>query len=94
MQPLSSPNLRIHYVGSTSIPGLKAKPIIDIDIDIDIDIAAKDSPPGGLIISRLELIGHTNKGEAGTASRFWFVKGVPRTFHFDWCSWNGCLTLV
>ena len=81
-------NLRIHHVGSTSIPGLRAKPIIDINIE------SKEFPPGGATINKLDSIGYTNKGEAGITGRHWFVKGDPRTFHLHWCPCNGSVTLA
>ena len=56
----------IQHVGSTAIPGLFAKPILDIDIIID----HKDLL---LPISlNLEKLGYKNKGEQGIEGRFAF----------------------
>lgn len=54
---LGSLALRIEHVGSTSVPGLAAKPIIDIDTVIP---AASDLPAA---IERLEAIGYSHRGE-------------------------------
>jgi GrpB-like predicted nucleotidyltransferase (UPF0157 family) len=56
----------IQHVGSTSIPGLPAKPILDIDIII---AEAKILPQ---ITERLQKLGYTCKGEQGIAGRFAF----------------------
>lgn len=56
----------IQHVGSTSIPGMPAKPILDIDIIIQ----HKDIVPP--ITAQLESIGYFNKGEQGVAGRFAF----------------------
>ena len=54
---LGSLALRIEHMGSTSVPGLAAKPIIDIDTVIRV---AGDLPA---TIERLEAIGYNHRGE-------------------------------
>jgi GrpB-like predicted nucleotidyltransferase (UPF0157 family) len=56
----------IEHVGSTAIPGMMAKPILDIDI-----IPEKE---GSLlqISKKLEQVGYISKGEQGIAGRFAF----------------------
>lgn len=61
-----SPQFDIQHVGSTSIEGLYAKPILDIDIIIENNGLLKD------ISSRLEKIGYNSKGEQGIPGRFAF----------------------
>lgn len=56
----------IEHVGSTSIPGLIAKPVLDVDIII-ID---KSQLQG--IILQLTKLGYINKGDQGIAGRFAF----------------------
>jgi GrpB-like predicted nucleotidyltransferase (UPF0157 family) len=53
----------IEHVGSTSVPGLAAKPILDVDIVID--------PPHKLpaVINCLTSIGYTHQGDLGIAGR-------------------------
>ncbi len=55
--------LRIEHVGSTSVEGLSAKPIIDIDVVIS-DYSVFDS-----IISRLSTIGYIHEGDLGIKDR-------------------------
>ena len=65
-QELKGFDCSIQHVGSTAIPGLCAKPILDIDIIIS-NKALLDG------ISRsLENLGYKNKGEQGIAGRFAF----------------------
>lgn len=54
----------IEHVGSTSIPGMKAKPVIDLDIIIENDdsIFKKN-------ISKLEKIGYIHLGNMGITGR-------------------------
>jgi|GEM_PF-157921 len=66
----------IHHIGSTSVPGLAAKPIIDILIEVD-DIAIFDQ-----FNSDFELLGYDCKGEFGIAGRRHYQKGGDdRTYH-------------
>lgn len=75
----------IHHVGSTSIPGLCAKPIIDICIESEI------YPPNETVIGALAQLGFTYHGEAGVPGRHWFAKGAPRTHHLHWCAVNSVI---
>jgi len=68
----------IHHIGSTAIPGIYAKPIIDILVEVS-DINAVDTYNAGL-----SLLGYQPKGEFGIAGRRYFQKGsdkVRRTHH-------------
>lgn len=60
--------LAIEHVGSTAVPGLAAKPIIDIDVVI----AAETDLP--LAAGRLASIGYAHKGEQGVAGRHAFSR--------------------
>lgn len=68
--------LRIDHVGSTSVPGLAAKPIIDIDIVVAAD---EDVQP---VIERLASIGYRWRGDLGVEGRQAFrppeEDGLPR----------------
>ena len=72
--------MHIHHVGSTTVPGLLAKPVIDIAVE------AEPYPPGNDILDKLAAIGYTNKGESGVSGRTWFIKGTPREFHLHVCA--------
>ena len=55
--------LRIEHVGSTSVEGLSAKPIIDIDVVI------KDYSVFEEVVSALGTIGYRHEGDLGIAGR-------------------------
>lgn len=65
--------LDIQHIGSTAIPGLIAKPILDLAIAVENFEAAT------VCIQPLELLGYQYKGEFGIPRRHYFVKGNPRT---------------
>lgn len=54
---------RIEHVGSTAVPGLPAKPIIDLDVVI---AARADLPE---VITRLAALGYRHEGDLGIAGR-------------------------
>lgn len=62
----------IQHIGSTSVPGLAAKPIIDILLGLEI-------PPKPDQISSLEALGYLYLGEFGIPGRHYFRRGMPRT---------------
>lgn len=65
----------IHHIGSTSVPGLKAKPIIDI-MPVVRDIHRIDAFNGAMI-----AIGYEPKGENGIIGRRFFQKGGNNRTH-------------
>jgi GrpB-like predicted nucleotidyltransferase (UPF0157 family) len=69
--------LRLQHIGSTSVPGLAAKPIIDILAEVK-DIQQIDS-----LNERMIAAGYTPKGEYGITGRRYFFKGNDErhTFH-------------
>lgn len=67
--------LAIEHVGSTSVPGLAAKPIIDIAVAVADLRAVADC------VAPLAKLGYNYKGEYGLAGRHYFNKGKPRTHH-------------
>ena len=74
-----APHVRtVHHVGSTSVPGLAAKPIIDILVGVhDWDKARVTIPP-------LQRIGWEFRGPRGIPRRHYFVIRLPdgrRTHH-------------
>ncbi|WP_128100880.1 GrpB family protein [Paenibacillus sp. DCT19] len=60
--------LQIEHVGSTAVPGLAAKPIIDIDVVID----SMDLLPD--VIQGLESLGYHHEGNLGVESREAFAR--------------------
>jgi GrpB-like predicted nucleotidyltransferase (UPF0157 family)/protein associated with RNAse G/E len=69
--------LDIQHVGSTAIPGIPAKPIIDIGI------AVANFEEAAGCIEPLVRLGYTYRGEMGIPRRHYFVKreGEISTFH-------------
>ena len=69
--------LDIQHVGSTAVPGLKAKPILDIAV------AVENFEEAFVLVPATERLGYTYRGENGIARRHYFVKGPPngRTHH-------------
>jgi GrpB-like predicted nucleotidyltransferase (UPF0157 family) len=55
--------IRIEHVGSTAVPGLAAKPIIDLDVVI----ASRDHLPA--VIRRLRPLGYHHEGDLGVPGR-------------------------
>lgn len=78
--------LGIEHVGSTAVPGLAAKPVIDVDVVVtehQIDAA----------IGALESIGYTHRGDLGILDRHAFAapEGDPRRNVYVVV--DGCLAL-
>lgn len=67
--------VEIHHIGSTSIHGLSAKPIIDI-MPVVKDISRIDQYNGNMA-----AIGYEAKGENGIAGRRYFQKGGDERTH-------------
>ncbi|VGH57106.1 putative dehydrogenase [Klebsiella pneumoniae] len=66
---------RIHHIGSTSVPGLSAKPVIDILIEV-ANLEELDS-----LNQAMEGIGYTVRGENGILNRRYFTKGGNQRSH-------------
>ena len=65
----------IEHIGSTSVPGLSAKPIIDILVTV------ARLGPADPYIERLGSLGYTFFPVLGNADRYTFGKGSPHTHH-------------
>ncbi len=65
----------IQHVGSTSIPGVAAKPVLDIAV------AVRDFDEARICIEPLDGIGYEYRGENSIPRRHFFRKGVPRSHH-------------
>ncbi|MBR2566945.1 MAG: GrpB family protein [Paenibacillus sp.] len=65
---LSGLALRIEHVGSTAIPNLVAKPIIDIDVVIE---SMEDLPE---VIKKLDELGYVHEGDLGIKNREAFAR--------------------
>lgn len=67
----------IHHIGSTSVPGLCAKPVIDVLVEATDLRALDEAAPG------LEAIGYEARGEHGIPGRRYFSRpaGAGPTVH-------------
>jgi len=71
-----STSIDIEHVGSTAIPGMVAKPILDIDIII------REKALLSIVTAHLQDLGYINRGEQGIPGRFAFRQSseyVPLT---------------
>jgi GrpB-like predicted nucleotidyltransferase (UPF0157 family) len=67
--------VEVEHVGSTAVPGLAAKPILDLDVVIP----SRDSLP--VAVSRLAALGYRHEGDLGVSGREAFARDasdVPR----------------
>ena len=79
--------IKTHHVGSTSVPGIRAKPTIDILIEVE---AGTDIPAFDPL---MEALGYICRGECldatvpGTPGRFYYVRkdGVVHLVHVHVC---------
>jgi GrpB-like predicted nucleotidyltransferase (UPF0157 family) len=77
--------VEIQHIGSTSVPGLRAKPIIDILVAVD------NFEPIEEYRRRLEPIGYRFQTHENDAERLFFWKGQPRTHHLhlvEFATWE------
>jgi GrpB-like predicted nucleotidyltransferase (UPF0157 family) len=60
--------LDVQHIGSTSVPGLAAKPVIDVAVSL------RTYPLPPYIVSAMEALGYESRGEFGIKGRHYFVK--------------------
>jgi len=65
--------VEVHHVGSTAIPGIAAKPVIDL---LPVVRRFED---GRACVAPLQSLGYESRGEHGIAGRHYFVRGTPRS---------------
>jgi GrpB-like predicted nucleotidyltransferase (UPF0157 family) len=65
----------IHHIGSTAIPGIKAKPVIDILVEV------KDIEEVDQYNHKMEELGYEAMGEYGIPKRRFFRKGENNRTH-------------
>lgn len=69
--------LEVEHIGSTAIPGLSAKPIIDVAVLVEsIDDIRK-------IVSTVSSLGYEHKPEMSSVERIFFRKGSPVEYHLS-----------
>ena len=82
---LGAKALDVRHIGSTSVVGMPAKPILDILVGVEtlatVEAFAED----------LNRVGYEDKGDGGELGRRYFVKGAEekRTHHLNFCELDG-----
>jgi GrpB-like predicted nucleotidyltransferase (UPF0157 family) len=77
--------LRIEHIGSTSIAGMCAKPVLDI-------LAGRPSgTPVDPYLVCIQRAGYVHRGERGIAGREFFRRGEPRAYHVHLVEQDGAL---
>lgn len=75
--------LEYEHIGSTSIPNIKTKPIIDIIIGV------KNFPPHREIIRELEECGYVYMQEMSVCNRLYFIKRGIKNFNVHVIAFQG-----
>jgi GrpB-like predicted nucleotidyltransferase (UPF0157 family) len=65
----------VEHVGSTAVPGLAAKPIVDVDVVVADE---RDIP---LAIERLRIAGYVHQGDLGVLGREAFDAPIDLPYH-------------
>jgi GrpB-like predicted nucleotidyltransferase (UPF0157 family) len=73
--------VRLEHVGSTAVPGLSGKPILDLQLSV-ADIAMR-----GLYVQPLQTLGYTFVPDPGSPDFHFFAKPMqrPRSHHLHVC---------
>jgi GrpB-like predicted nucleotidyltransferase (UPF0157 family) len=74
--------IRLEHIGSTAVPGLAAKPVIDI-------LAGR--PPRSRphpYVDALKGLGYEHMGSRGVPGRDYFRRGPPRSHHLHLFAWS------
>lgn len=67
--------IQFEHIGGTSIPGMRAKPVLDI-------LAGRPhGTPSPDCIAALIRAGYEHRGEQGVPGREFFRRGRPRAYH-------------
>lgn len=77
--------LRLEHVGSTSVPGLDAKPVLDILAGHPAEVSPLDYVP------LLGRAGYEHRGDAGIPDHQFFRRGQPRAYHIHLVVADGSL---
>jgi GrpB-like predicted nucleotidyltransferase (UPF0157 family) len=77
------PSLAVEHVGSTAVPALVAKPILDIAAGRP----ARTTPSE--YIAAFESLGYVYRGDGGLPGREFFRRGALRSHHVHLVEWNG-----
>lgn len=82
---LGAEAMAIEHGGSTAVPGLVAKPIIDILVGL------ATWPASPTAIAALVALGYEHRGDGNVPGREYFRRGVPRAYQVHACAHGGTL---
>lgn len=82
---LGSTAVAVEHFGSTAVPGLAAKPIVDILVGLH------SIPPSASIGTALRDLGYASLGEAGVPGRHAFRLRQPQAVNLALVQWDGPL---
>lgn len=77
--------MKIEHIGSTAVPGIAAKPVIDILVGV---------PPKAnraAYVAVMRQLGYEHRGANGIPGRDYFVRGAPRSHQLHLVSWSSGL---
>lgn len=77
--------LRLEHIGGTSIPGMLAKPVLDIAAGLPRGMSIQDC------VAALTRAGYEHRGERGVPGRHYFRRGQPRSYHLHLVEEDGPL---
>lgn len=77
--------LRLEHIGGTSIPGMCAKPVLDMAAGRPHDASIRD------YIAAFIQAGYEHRGERGVPGREYFRRGQPRAYHVHLVEEGGLL---
>jgi len=77
--------IRLEHIGSTAVPGLGARPVIDIAVGIPPNVKRHE------YFAALRQLGYEHRGTDGVPGRDYFVRGSPRSHHIHLVSWSSDL---
>ena len=76
--------LAIEHIGSTAVPGLRGKPVVDVMIGVEHDILQEE-------VLHPALIGYESLGESGVPGRLYFRKRKPHAINLHGVEYQGTL---
>lgn len=73
----------VQHIGSTAVPGLSAKPIVDIMLGVT------NFPPDPMFLQNIVTLGYESLGEAGVLGRLYFRNRAGDPFNLHLVQWGG-----
>lgn len=77
--------LNVEHIGSTAVPGLSAKPVLDLLAGHPSSVSALE------YVAPFTRAGYVHRGDRGIAGHQFFRRGEPRAYHIHLVEHNGVL---